>query len=339
MRAMSRAAVFVATAVLLGSGTAYARGAAARSGHRATVASAQAEATAAADRVHRRRAPGRRGRGRARRRQGRRRGRCRRPRRRTTRRTSPPPPPPRPRRRRRSRPSTRRPPPPPRPRPPRPPPTPTRPARPRRSRSSTAARGPRARSRCPTTRRCRPSTRATTSTRRPRPRPLVSRRGSPLQRAGKSCPAFNPSKCPGFSALNFLHYENLGYDVMVANGTPGLSVWSLKDPAHPKYIAGARPRRTIAREDAASTLTQFWEGENMTVDSRRKLAFMSRDSRPQGHHHDRRQGPVEPEDHQLPEDLAGPHGDLPQRLPLHVVGRWRRAPAPAKLRGLRDRHP
>ena len=42
-----------------------------------------------------------------------------------------------------------------------------------------------------------------------------------------NCPAYNPTKCPAFSALNFIRYENLGYDVMVANGTPGLGVWSL----------------------------------------------------------------------------------------------------------------
>src|SRR3954471_12823840 len=54
--------------------------------------------------------------------------------------------------------------------------------------------------------------------------------------SSKSCPAFNPTKCPGYSSLNFLHYENLGYDVMVANGTAGLSVWSLKDPAKPVEI-------------------------------------------------------------------------------------------------------
>jgi hypothetical protein len=90
-----------------------------------------------------------------------------------------------------------------------------------------------------------------------------------------SCPAFNPTKCPGFSSLNFLHYENLGYDVMVANGTGGLSIWSLKDPAHPKWIAQV----TVAQLNTAAgeTQTQFWEGENETVDSRRKIAFMSKD--------------------------------------------------------------
>jgi hypothetical protein len=93
--------------------------------------------------------------------------------------------------------------------------------------------------------------------------------------AGKSCPAFNPTKCPGFSSLNFLHYENLGYDFMIANGTGGLSVWSLKDPAHPKGIATV-PYTALATA-SGETLNQFWEGENETVDSRRKLVFMSKD--------------------------------------------------------------
>src|SRR3954447_15750829 len=113
---------------------------------------------------------------------------------------------------------------------------------------------------------------------------------------GTSCPAFNPTKCPGYSSLNFLHYENLGYDVMVANGTAGLSVWSLKDPAKPKWIGqvtlndlkGAMkqdpndPTKTVPVIPDGATMTQFWEGENMTVDSRRKLAFMSRDTGQKG---------------------------------------------------------
>jgi hypothetical protein len=98
--------------------------------------------------------------------------------------------------------------------------------------------------------------------------------------AKKTCPAYSPSKCPGFSALNFIHYENLGYDFMVANGTPGMSIWSLKDPAHPKYIAGINAATIGAK--TGENLNQFWEGENMTVDSRRKLAFMSKDSGKKG---------------------------------------------------------
>jgi hypothetical protein len=93
-----------------------------------------------------------------------------------------------------------------------------------------------------------------------------------------SCPAFNPTKCPGFSSLNFVHFENLGYDVMVANGTGGLGVWSLKDPAHPKWISQVTLADIKAVIPDPTSLTQFWEGENMTVDSSRKLVFMSRDS-------------------------------------------------------------
>jgi hypothetical protein len=100
---------------------------------------------------------------------------------------------------------------------------------------------------------------------------------------GASCPAPNPSKCPGFSSLNFLHYENLGYDFMVANGTAGLSVWSLKDPAHPKYVAQVTVAQLQAKQPAGDdAMTQFWEGENMTVDSRRKIAFLSRDANTRG---------------------------------------------------------
>ena len=67
--------------------------------------------------------------------------------------------------------------------------------------------------------------------------------------SGASCPAYNPSKCPGFSSLNFLHYENLGYDFMVANGTAGLSVWSLKDPGHPKFVSQV-PVADLSARDA-----------------------------------------------------------------------------------------
>jgi hypothetical protein len=90
-----------------------------------------------------------------------------------------------------------------------------------------------------------------------------------------SCPAYNPTKCPAYSSLNFLHYENLGYDFMVANGTGGLGVWSLKDPEHPKYVSSVTVDQL---RQPGEVMTQFWEGENMTVDSRRKLVFMSRDS-------------------------------------------------------------
>ncbi|MFF4771594.1 LVIVD repeat-containing protein [Microtetraspora fusca] len=94
-----------------------------------------------------------------------------------------------------------------------------------------------------------------------------------------SCPAFKPSKCPAFSSLNFVHYEKLGYDVMVANGTGGLAIWSLKDPEHPTYISEVTVNQL---KQPGETMTQFWEGENLTVDSRRKLVFMTRDSGQKG---------------------------------------------------------
>src|SRR3954447_16857936 len=49
----------------------------------------------------------------------------------------------------------------------------------------------------------------------------------PASEVPPTFPAFNPTKCSDFSSLTFVHFENLGYDVMVANGTAGLSIWSL----------------------------------------------------------------------------------------------------------------
>src|SRR3954452_20137162 len=40
-----------------------------------------------------------------------------------------------------------------------------------------------------------------------------------------------------FAGANFIHYENLGYDFLFGDGTGGLSIWSLKDPAKPLYVA------------------------------------------------------------------------------------------------------
>ena len=97
-----------------------------------------------------------------------------------------------------------------------------------------------------------------------------------------SCPAFNPTKCPAFSSLNFVTgYKHLRYDIMVANGTGGLSVWSLKDPAHPAFISEI-PFDQLVTPTSGTTGTQFWEGEDMTVDSARKLVFMSRDTNAKG---------------------------------------------------------
>src|SRR4051794_4153301 len=89
------------------------------------------------------------------------------------------------------------------------------------------------------------------------------------------------------SGANFIHYENRGYDFMFGDGTGGLSVWSLKDPEHPNFVARIDDESPSLLQPAdshgpADTVTRFWEGENMTVDSARKLVFLARDPRSYG---------------------------------------------------------
>jgi hypothetical protein len=88
--------------------------------------------------------------------------------------------------------------------------------------------------------------------------------------------ANNPVQCPSFAGLNFAHYPNLGYDFMFAVGTGGMSIWSLKDPAKPVHVAVV----DLAMLNAASntTMTKFWENENLTIDNRRMIAWMTRDA-------------------------------------------------------------
>ncbi len=67
------------------------------------------------------------------------------------------------------------------------------------------------------------------------------------------------------------------------DGTGGLSIWSLKNPEQPTFV-GAVPAATLDAAGAdshgpADTQARFYEGENPTVDSRRKLAFLARDPR------------------------------------------------------------
>lgn len=80
----------------------------------------------------------------------------------------------------------------------------------------------------------------------------------------------------GYSGLNFIHYSKYHYDFMFANGTGGLAVWSLRNPAHPALIATVPASQLRVEGD---TQDRFWEGENMTVDQKRKLVFLSRDPR------------------------------------------------------------
>ncbi|MFU8876171.1 LVIVD repeat-containing protein [Micromonospora sp. SL4-19] len=80
----------------------------------------------------------------------------------------------------------------------------------------------------------------------------------------------------GYSALNFIKYDKYGHDFMFANGTGGLAVWSLKDPQHPALVSKITAAELRLPGD---TQDRFWEGENMTVDPKRKLVFLIRDPR------------------------------------------------------------
>ena len=79
----------------------------------------------------------------------------------------------------------------------------------------------------------------------------------------------------GYAAANFINYSDYG-DFLFADGTGGLAIWSLADPAHPSYVA----RVTAADlRVAGDTQSRFYEGENMTVDPKRKMVILSRDPR------------------------------------------------------------
>ena len=72
------------------------------------------------------------------------------------------------------------------------------------------------------------------------------------------------------------HYDQYDTDFMFANGTGGLAIWSLKDPAHPALVSTLTAAQLRVPGD---TQDRFWEGENMTVDPKRKLVFLTRDPR------------------------------------------------------------
>jgi hypothetical protein len=78
------------------------------------------------------------------------------------------------------------------------------------------------------------------------------------------------------AAANFIDYGGDLGDFMFGDGTGGLSIWSLKNPAHPVYVA----KVTAAQlRQPGDTQDRFYEGENMTVDPKRKLVILSRDPR------------------------------------------------------------
>lgn len=122
-----------------------------------------------------------------------------------------------------------------------------------------------------------PAQAAVPSQAKPSPPPLEDTHNVPTN-AVKGDVTFidNVKGVSGYSGLNFISYKDFGYDFMFANGTGGLAIWSLKNRKHPDLVAkltAADLRRPGDTQD------RFWEGENMTVDQKRKLVFLSRDPR------------------------------------------------------------
>jgi len=78
------------------------------------------------------------------------------------------------------------------------------------------------------------------------------------------------------AAANFIDYGGELGDFMFGDGTGGLSIWSLKNPEHPLYVANVTAAQLRQPGD---TQDRFYEGENMTVDAKRKYVIMARDPR------------------------------------------------------------
>jgi hypothetical protein len=94
----------------------------------------------------------------------------------------------------------------------------------------------------------------------------------------------NPNNLNGnYAGATFMHFEKLGYDFLLGDGTGGLSIWSLKNPEQPVFVSGVTSKQLEQPADAHGVADtpngRFYEGENPTVDSRRKLAFLARDPR------------------------------------------------------------
>jgi hypothetical protein len=110
----------------------------------------------------------------------------------------------------------------------------------------------------------------------------------------------NLSDARNAASLNFLTYKvhrrdgtrdrrrGRSLDVMLADGRFGLKTYSLADPAHPRPLGELTAKELRLPGDPPVDWTldadgdprsTFWEGEDMAVDPKRKLAFLSRDPR------------------------------------------------------------
>jgi hypothetical protein len=85
------------------------------------------------------------------------------------------------------------------------------------------------------------------------------------------------------TAINFLQFKHKP-DVMLVTGRFGLKSYSLRDPAHPRFLDEVTSEDLRLPGDPAvsfdeDNLSTFWQNEDMDVDQGRKLALISRDPR------------------------------------------------------------
>lgn len=83
------------------------------------------------------------------------------------------------------------------------------------------------------------------------------------------------------TAINFLTYGRgrNAREVMVVVGRFGVRAYDLADPAEPTFLSEVTSEQLKLAGDVSGT---FWQNEDMDVDHRRKLVFLSRDPRAYG---------------------------------------------------------
>jgi hypothetical protein len=91
------------------------------------------------------------------------------------------------------------------------------------------------------------------------------------------------------TAINFLTYGHgrKARDVMLITGRFGLKTYDMKNPEKPKLLDELGNDELVLRYDielgrTPSETRTFWQNEDMDVDQKRKLAFLSRDPRAYG---------------------------------------------------------
>ena len=119
----------------------------------------------------------------------------------------------------------------------------------RRARRQTDERRPTSRSRWPASTAASPPSRPTRRCPPTRTRPPTGAVKSDniewvSNSRGLSNQVANPNNANGnYAGATFMHFENLGYDFLLGDGTGGLSIWSLKNPEQPQFVSGVTSKQ------------------------------------------------------------------------------------------------